>query len=587
MDISKRTKSETELIQKFTQSPETAMAELTERYTGLVQSTVERYLASPEDVEECVNDTFMEFFRTRERFDSEKGSLGTYLAGIAKNLAISRFRRNAARPTVELPENIANANDPIGDAELQMDLEQAISQLPPAEADLIRMKYYDGMTIQEIAEAQEQPYETVKKRHQRSLGKLRTLLIVGLGILLAAILAACAYFVLRGFGLLPGYGMNSTPDIPVYLLAEEASTEGERWTYTVKEAIFLNGKLRIDVTVQFPDEDVKEQWRNMFRNITNKRDPLATLSDGSQTSTDSVIQGNKAYIQTIERDFQVDKNKVRLIMKFENIEQMLDGKQEVELTLNVCEAELPITLSSAALESPGTHSYALAEQGGVLAVPKREDGVLAMELYPLNTGGYEVTPDLIWGPYRQGKTGDITVTGEDGRALVGEMTYTPFSDQLSVWEFGPAEPGEYVLHIPYLYLMFNFDGENTHKIDLNLETCQWGDQAVELPFGTVRIVSCQKMDGELRPGDAGWRIVVQFDTEAELNATQVQFRINRWPAEKSFTALPDHCVEYQVYVPENTVDPTQPLDFTQSELCLMGTVGLLWEHEFEIPFTVE
>ena len=41
------------------------------------------------------------------------------------------------------------------------------------EAELIRMKYFGGMSIREIADSLELPYETVKKRHQRTLHKLR------------------------------------------------------------------------------------------------------------------------------------------------------------------------------------------------------------------------------------------------------------------------------------------------------------------------------------------------------------------------------------------------------------------------------
>lgn len=35
------------------------------------------------------------------------------------------------------------------------------------------MKYFGGMSIREIADSLELPYETVKKRHQRTLHKLR------------------------------------------------------------------------------------------------------------------------------------------------------------------------------------------------------------------------------------------------------------------------------------------------------------------------------------------------------------------------------------------------------------------------------
>ena len=70
------------------------------------------------------------------------------------------------------------------------------------------MKYYGGMTFKEIAASLDIPYETAKKRHQRSLKKLRKSMIIGMVvILLAALLAACAYVVLRYFGVVPGYGV--------------------------------------------------------------------------------------------------------------------------------------------------------------------------------------------------------------------------------------------------------------------------------------------------------------------------------------------------------------------------------------------
>lgn len=264
MNISKAPSLEAELLQRFYQFPEDTMPELMEHYTGLVRSTAGRFLDNPADVDECVNDTFMAFFRVRDQFDQEKGNLSTYLAGIAKNLAISRFRKNAAQSALELAEEVADTSDPIGDAERRADLERVIDQLTPDEAELIRMKYYEGETLQEVADAQGLPHETVKKRHQCSLSKLRVLLITGLGILQAALLAACAYLVLCGFGVLPGYGMSTTPDIPVYLLVEESSVQGELWTYTVKDAVPLDGEIYMEVEVSFHgDSSAELEWERL------------------------------------------------------------------------------------------------------------------------------------------------------------------------------------------------------------------------------------------------------------------------------------------------------------------------------------
>lgn len=62
--------------------------------------------------------------------------------------------------------------------------------LKPEDLDIIRMKYYGGMTIQEIADSLGLPYETVKKRHQRSLSKMHLAMIAVLVLLLALLLDA-------------------------------------------------------------------------------------------------------------------------------------------------------------------------------------------------------------------------------------------------------------------------------------------------------------------------------------------------------------------------------------------------------------
>lgn len=144
------------------------------------------------------------------------------------------------------------------------------------------MKYYEGMTLQEVADAQGLPHETVKKRHQRSLSKLKALLITGLVLLAALALSACAYVVLRCFGLLPGYGVSTESDGPVYLLAEESSVECEYWTSTVEEAVLLDRALRINVIARFPEGgSAWKQWREMCSQYEGIYFKNLSLSDTS------------------------------------------------------------------------------------------------------------------------------------------------------------------------------------------------------------------------------------------------------------------------------------------------------------------
>ena len=192
------------------------MVLLMEKYTGLVWHVISFHINNPEDIKECINDTFSSFYFQRKNYNPEKASLPAYLTIIARRLAISCYRAEHARREKNL-RLIHNPNDelqddPISLAETRIDLERAISMLNPNEIQIIRMKYYDGMTVKEIADSLNLPYETVKKRHQRSIFKLsRAFLLV---LLLVLSFSVCVYGVLRYFDIIPSISEWSEEMLP-------------------------------------------------------------------------------------------------------------------------------------------------------------------------------------------------------------------------------------------------------------------------------------------------------------------------------------------------------------------------------------
>ena len=104
------------ILELMPADPQAAMALAVEHYTGLIWKTVQKYLENPEDIKECVNDTFMEFYIHRERFDPSRGSLEAFLTGIARKRAVSRYRKNRVRETVRL-EEAADRSDPASELE--------------------------------------------------------------------------------------------------------------------------------------------------------------------------------------------------------------------------------------------------------------------------------------------------------------------------------------------------------------------------------------------------------------------------------------------------------------------------------------
>ena len=218
-----------QILDRINRSPQTGLTLLMERYTGLIWSIVSRHLQNPEDIKECVNETFSIFYFQRDKYDPQKSSLPVYLAAIARNLAVSRYRKEKSRGRVAT----STADRQIALAELRADVERAMKELRPDEADLIRMKYYDGMSIKEIAASLGLPYETVKKRHQRSIGKLRRSFLLTLIIVALLALSACTYCVLRHYDLIPDLweiivGKNEEDDKPEPLIITDKGKDNEQ-----------------------------------------------------------------------------------------------------------------------------------------------------------------------------------------------------------------------------------------------------------------------------------------------------------------------------------------------------------------------
>lgn len=142
---------------------------LIEQYSDLLWTLVQNYLDNPEDQKDCVNETFEQFYYNRKRFTPEKGTLSAYLAGMLRKQAIALYRKNSVRKWEELTDEYENGDSQIEKMAENLDIQQALSALKPDELELIRMKYYEGMTVQEIAASLNISYETAKKRHQKTL----------------------------------------------------------------------------------------------------------------------------------------------------------------------------------------------------------------------------------------------------------------------------------------------------------------------------------------------------------------------------------------------------------------------------------
>lgn len=239
-----------QIIALLDTEPENAMAFLIDTYSGLLWKVCREYVENEEDIKDCLNETFSEFYLHKERFDPEKGTLKGYLAAIARRMAIHCYQKERRQALFRTARSEQEALDPTEEYLSRDELLEAMSKLDPVDEQILRMKYFQGLTAVQIAQSLGLPYETVKKRHQRSLEKLRKFLTIGMVIaVLLALLAACGYLVLRYFGLVPGYGVNFNADAATYLLEEPQMMQGDRYEIQLEDAYWQNDLLIADLKI--------------------------------------------------------------------------------------------------------------------------------------------------------------------------------------------------------------------------------------------------------------------------------------------------------------------------------------------------
>src|SRR5271154_1273517 len=80
---------------------EYAMASLFDRYSKVVYSVALRVLRDPASAEDVLQEVFMQIWRKPESFSATRGSLGGWLAVVARNRSIDFLRRRRPMESVE------------------------------------------------------------------------------------------------------------------------------------------------------------------------------------------------------------------------------------------------------------------------------------------------------------------------------------------------------------------------------------------------------------------------------------------------------------------------------------------------------
>lgn len=151
------------IVKLIVKKEEEGLKALTEKYEKLLTYIATGILGNNrEDVEECVNDTYLKAWSHMQEFDFEKASLKTYMSVIVRNTAINRLRKisrtEGTAQKDELCDLAEDYADQRQDVEATMErkesmraLNEIIANMKKKDRELVLRRYYYLQSSKEIA----------------------------------------------------------------------------------------------------------------------------------------------------------------------------------------------------------------------------------------------------------------------------------------------------------------------------------------------------------------------------------------------------------------------------------------------------
>jgi RNA polymerase sigma-70 factor (ECF subfamily) len=131
-----------------------------------------RMTNSAEVAEDIAQEVFLSLLRDPDRFDPNRGALRSFLFGIARNLALKRWR--SENKWEELEDDQFPAQPvPVDQAEIAAIVGTAVQALPPLQREVLILAEYEELSLDEIALALKSEIGTVKSRLHRARENLR------------------------------------------------------------------------------------------------------------------------------------------------------------------------------------------------------------------------------------------------------------------------------------------------------------------------------------------------------------------------------------------------------------------------------
>lgn len=185
-NTTRRETTDEALFTKVAAGEKDALITLFRRYASLVRAVAFRILRDEAEADDLVQDVFLFIQRKANTFDPSKGTARSWIVNIAYERAIDRRRYlntrhfytslgidDSAIQIVDQRTSVAKVDEALDAALAKEGLEKALTQLSEGQRETLRLYFFEGYTLAEIASKLEQSFGNVRNHYYRGLEKLR------------------------------------------------------------------------------------------------------------------------------------------------------------------------------------------------------------------------------------------------------------------------------------------------------------------------------------------------------------------------------------------------------------------------------
>lgn len=172
--------SDEEVVRLIQAGESESFGELIDRYEAKLKRYGRKFLNSPDDIEDLVQDVFIKSYTNIQSFDSGL-RFSPWIYRIAHNTFVNELKKKSRRGysifdvDAILPQLSAKetTDKNILDEELRNELDDLLLELSPKHRETIVLHYLEDLSYQEISEVLQIPVTTVGVRMNRGRKKLK------------------------------------------------------------------------------------------------------------------------------------------------------------------------------------------------------------------------------------------------------------------------------------------------------------------------------------------------------------------------------------------------------------------------------